>query len=207
MSTQAANNSDNLDFFSSQTAGEHTDAVNLDGLDHVFKWASETVSEGEDKRVKQARESRVRRQILDVVQQYKEQKVMAKSQDEVAYLQRRVIALLTRLQEMTEEVASVKQIMVTQYWTLQQIPVLEAQVKALKSAEYEKEAAVKDGRSSQNQSRKRLPGRHPCYCRRRKHKIVVHTKTNKRRSSSLAKPQVVAFLPPTKAINRTNHPD
>jgi len=146
VSTQAANNSDNLDFFSSQTAGEHTEAVNLDGLDHVFKWASETVSEGEDKRVKQARESRVRRQILDVVQQYKEQKVIAKSQDEVAYLQRRVIALLTRLQEMTEEVASVKQIMVTQYWTLQQIPVLEAQVKALKSAEYEKEAAVKERR-------------------------------------------------------------
>ena len=147
VSTQRANSLENLDFFSNQTPDQHNEAVNLDGLDHVFKWASETVSDNdEDKRVRQARETRMRRQVLDIVQQYKEQKVLSKSQDEVAYLQRRVIALLSKLQEVTEENANVKQIMVSQFWAVQKIPFLEAQIKSLKVVEYEKEAAVKERR-------------------------------------------------------------
>ena len=104
------------------------------------------VSEGEDERVKQAREKRVRRHVLEVVQQYREQKVVAKTQDEVAYLQRRVIALLQKLQEATEENGAIKQVMVSQYWAIQRIPALEEQVKALKNIEYEKESAIKERR-------------------------------------------------------------
>ncbi|MBU6451236.1 MAG: hypothetical protein KGS72_05635, partial [Cyanobacteria bacterium REEB67] len=125
---------------------EHAQSVSVEGLEHLFKWASDVVSEGEDERVRQAREKRVRRQVLEVVQQYREQKVVAKNQDEVAYLQRRVIALLQKLQEMTEENAAVKQIMVSQYWAIQRIPFLEEQVKALKVVEYEKESAIKERR-------------------------------------------------------------
>lgn len=140
-------NSDNLDFFASPSPAQHEGALDLAGLDHVFKWASETVSdEVEDTRLKHTRETRVRKQVLDVVQQYKEQKLLSKSQEEVTYLQRRVIALLTKMQELTEENASVKQVMVSQYWSIQRIPFLEEQIKSLKNVEFEKEAAVKERR-------------------------------------------------------------
>jgi hypothetical protein len=125
---------------------EHDQSVSVDGLEHLFKWASEVVSEGEDERVRQAREKRIRRQVLDVVQHYKEQKLLSKSSEEVTYLQRRVIALLQKLQELTEENGAIKQVMVSQYWAMQRIPALEEQVKALKRVEYEKEAAIKERR-------------------------------------------------------------
>ena len=104
------------------------------------------MSDPQDERVRQARDRRVRHQVLDVVQKYREQRVVTKSQDEVAYLQRRVIALLSKMQELTEEIAAVKQIMVSQFWAIQRIPVLEEQVRVLKVVEYEKEAAVKERR-------------------------------------------------------------
>jgi len=144
VSIHKKNTADNLDFSPNQ--GEHEDAVAVDGLEHIFKWASETVSDPQDERVRQARDRRVRHQVLDVVQKYREQRVVTKSQDEVAYLQRRVIALLSKMQEMTEENAAVKQIMVSQFWAIQRIPVLEEQVRVLKVVEYEKEAAVKERR-------------------------------------------------------------
>lgn len=146
MSTQQNNTAENLDFTPGQAPGHHQDAVAVDGLEHIFKWASEVVSDPEDERVRQARDRRVRRQVLDVVQKYREQRVLSKSQDEVTYLQRRVIALLSKLQELTEENAAVKQIMVSQYWAVQRIPALEEQVRSLKMVEFEKEAAVKERR-------------------------------------------------------------
>lgn len=146
MSTQQNNTAENLDFTPGQASGQHQDAVAVDGLEHIFKWASEVVSDPEDERVRQARDRRVRRQVLDVVQKYREQRVLSKSQDEVTYLQRRVIALLSKLQELTEENAAVKQIMVSQYWAVQRIPALEEQVRSLKMVEFEKEAAIKERR-------------------------------------------------------------
>jgi len=125
---------------------EHDQSVSVDGLEHLFKWASELVSEGEDERVRQAREKRIRRQVLDVVQHYKEQKLLSKSAEEVTYLQRRVIALLQRMQELTEENGAIKQVMVSQYWAMQRIPVLEEQIRSLRLVEYEKEAAIKERR-------------------------------------------------------------
>jgi chromosome segregation ATPase len=146
VSTQQNNTAENLDFTPGQASGQHQDAVAVDGLEHIFKWASEVVSDPEDERVRQARDRRVRRQVLDVVQKYREQRVLSKSQDEVTYLQRRVIALLSKLQELTEENAAVKQIMVSQYWAVQRIPALEEQVRSLKMVEFEKEAAIKERR-------------------------------------------------------------
>ncbi len=148
MSSQPLKTTEYPDFTTSQAPlqREHEQSVSVDGLDHLFKWASEMVSEGEDERVRNAREKRVRRQVLEVVQKYHEQKAVAKSKDEVAYLQRRVIALMQKLQEVTEENAAVKQIMVSQYWAIQRIPFLEEQIRTLKIVEFEKEAAIKERR-------------------------------------------------------------
>jgi hypothetical protein len=132
--------------FTTPEVNEHDHAVSLDGLDHIFKWASDVVSDGEDERIKVARERRVRRQVLEVVTKYQQQRLAAKTQDEIAYLQRRVIALLQKVQEITEENSAVKQIMVSQYFSIQRIPQLEFEVKQLKAIEFEREAAVTERR-------------------------------------------------------------
>lgn len=124
----------------------HDEQVALDGLEHIFRWASEVVADGEDARVKLAREKRVRRQVLEVVQKYREQKLLSKAADETAYLQRRVIALLQRLQEALEENSAIKHIMVNQYWQLARIPQLERELRDLRSVEFEREAAVTERR-------------------------------------------------------------
>ncbi|HEY9788705.1 MAG TPA: hypothetical protein V6D17_25175 [Candidatus Obscuribacterales bacterium] len=93
-----------------------------------------------------AREKRIRRQVLEMVQKYREQKLLAKANDETAYLQRRVIALLQKLQEVLEENAAIKAVMVNQYWQLARIPQLERELNAFKSIEYEREAAVTERR-------------------------------------------------------------
>jgi hypothetical protein len=132
--------------FSSNSSYQHEAAIGLDGLDHLFKWASEMVADGEDTRVRQAREKRVRREVLEVVQKAREQKIASQAMEEAAYLQRRVIALLQKMTELTEENASIKQIMVSQYYTLQRIPYLESQIKQIRTLEFEREAAVTERR-------------------------------------------------------------
>lgn len=124
----------------------HEEAVAVDGLEHIFRWASEMVADGEDARVKMAREKRVRRQVLEVVQKVREQKIIQQATDENLYLQRRVIALLQKLQEVTEENSIIKSTLVSQYYALQRIPALEEEVRQLKSLEFEKEAAVTERR-------------------------------------------------------------
>jgi hypothetical protein len=120
----------------------HEDAVALEGLDHIFKWASEVVAEGEDNRAKHAKEKRIRRQVLEMVQKYREQQILTKANEENAYLQRRVIALLQKLQEVLEENAQVKQIVVNQYWQLSRVPAMERELREYKSKECERDAAV-----------------------------------------------------------------
>ncbi|MDR3616866.1 MAG: hypothetical protein P4L53_25135 [Candidatus Obscuribacterales bacterium] len=129
-----------------QSESKHESAIDLEGLDHLFKWASEMVAEGEDNRVRQTRDKRVRREVLEVVQQARESKVVTEALDEASYLQRRVIALLQKMTEVTEENAAIKQIMVSQYYTLQRIPYLETQVKQMRTLEFERDAAVTERR-------------------------------------------------------------
>lgn len=144
MSTQS--NALHQELVNALAPGTHEEQVGLDGLEHIFRWASEVVADGEDARVRLAREKRVRRQVLEVVQKYKEQKLLAKAADETAYLQRRVIALLQKLQEVVEENAAIKHIMVTQYWQLAKIPQLERELRELRTVEFEREAAVTERR-------------------------------------------------------------
>lgn len=115
-------------------------------MDHLFKWAAEMVADGDDLRLRVAREKRVKRDVLEIVHRYHEQKAVSKSKDEIAYLQRRTIALMQRVQDLTEENAAVKQVMVSQYFALEQLQYLEIEVKRLKVLEIEKEAAVEERR-------------------------------------------------------------
>jgi hypothetical protein len=119
----------------------HNEAVTTDGLEDLFKWASNLVADGEDSRTKRTRELRIRRRVLDLIQSSKELQSQAKYAQELNYLQRRSIALLQLLAEKSEEVTATKQIMVAQYFTLQRIPQLEEEVKQLKAMTWYREEA------------------------------------------------------------------
>lgn len=129
-----------------QENNDHEDVLSLEGMDHLFKWAAEMVTDGDDLRLRLAREKRVKRDVLEIVHRYHEQKAVSKSKDEIAYLQRRTIALMQKVQELTEENSAVKQVMVSQYFALDKLQYLEAEVKRLKILEIEKEAAVEERR-------------------------------------------------------------
>ncbi len=146
MSNSEAINQDLL----TNSASQHSDALDTEGLEHIFRWASDVVAEGEDARVKIARERRVRREVLEVVQKVREQKVLKEASEETAYLQRRVIALLQKMQEVTEENSLLRQITISQYYALDRIPALEEQIKQLRGMDYEREAAVSERRYLMN---------------------------------------------------------
>jgi len=125
----------------------HEQSVDIQGLDDIFKWASDVVAVGnEDSRARLAREKRVRTQVLTFVQKAKEDKVLADANHEINYLQRRVIALLTKLQEIVDENSLLKQIMLTQLYSIQQMPAMEAEIRELKSIQCEKDSAVNERR-------------------------------------------------------------
>lgn len=119
----------------------HTETVSTDGLEDLFQWASSLVADGEDNRARRSRELRIRRRVLDLIHTTKEQEAQAKYAEELSYLQRRVIALLQLVQEKSDETNVVKQVMVAQYFALQQIPALEEEVKQLKTLTWYREEA------------------------------------------------------------------
>ena len=128
----------------------HKDNIAVAGLEDLFKWASEVVSDGEDSRVKRAREHRIRRQVLEALQLLKEQKAVKQMTEEVAYLQRRVIALLQRLQEVTEESSTVKQTLVIQCNALERIPKLEQEIERLTAIEWDMKVAREEQKELMN---------------------------------------------------------
>ncbi len=128
------------------TAQQHKESLDLGGLDDLFQWASEVVADGKESVAAAARERKIRQHVFEVIQTHRERQARAEAQDEITYLQRRVIALLAKIQEVLEENATIKEIMVTQAFSLERIPKLEHEVKRLKIAELEKEAAVAERR-------------------------------------------------------------
>ena len=119
-------------------------SIALEGLDDLFKWASETVAEGEDPRARRERDQRIRRRVMETVQHLREQQAMARSAEENAYLQRRLVAVLQKLQEYTEENSILRQIMVTQSYALAKIPALDAEIKRLGSLELHVDSARRE---------------------------------------------------------------
>jgi septal ring factor EnvC (AmiA/AmiB activator) len=110
---------------------QHQESVDLTGLEGLFQWASDVVAEGDDDRLKSVREKRIRRQVLEVIQTHREDKV---------------IALLAKLQEVTEENAACKQIMVSQSYALEKLPSIDSLSKEVKRVELERDSAVTERR-------------------------------------------------------------
>ncbi|MBX9689211.1 MAG: hypothetical protein K2X27_21055 [Candidatus Obscuribacterales bacterium] len=128
----------------------HEDSVTVNGLDDLFQWASETVAEGLDGRARRAKEQRVKRQVLNIIHRSADLQAKAKHADELAYLQRRVIALQGVLAEKSEEVANLKQVVLAQYHGLQRIPELEEKVHQLESLTWYREQAEEERKHLMN---------------------------------------------------------
>lgn len=106
----------------------------IEGLDDLFDWASETISEGLDSRQRKSRERRLKRQVLNIIHRTSEQQAKAKYADELQYMQRRVIALLSLLNEKAEEISQLKALISEQFLSLQKVPELERQIEELSAA-------------------------------------------------------------------------
>ena len=125
----------------------HEQSVDIHGLDDIFKWASDVVANGiEDHPTRLVKDREMKKRVLAVVQKVKEDKVLADANHEINYLQRRVIALLTKLQEVIDENSLLKQIMLTQLYTIQQMPAMETEIRELKAIQCEKESAISERR-------------------------------------------------------------
>ena len=72
----------------------HSNAVSVDGLEDLFRWASNMVSDGVDTRVRKAQELHLKRQIFEIISRNKDNEIHEKYSQEISYLQRRTIALL-----------------------------------------------------------------------------------------------------------------
>ena len=124
-----------------QTSVSHDDAVNVEGLEDLFKWASDMVADGSDPKTRRVREQKISRNILEVIQKNKEYEAREKYAEEISYLQKRVIALLQILTEKLDETSNLKQVIVTQYYALSRIPQLEDEVKQLQAMTWYREEA------------------------------------------------------------------
>lgn len=122
----------------------HNDAVNTQGLEDLFQWASETVTEGLDGRALKAREQRMKRQVLNIIHRSADLQAKAKHADELAYLQRRVIALQGALAERSDELTNFKQIVIAQYFSLQRIPELEEKIVQLEAKNRQQKEAEEE---------------------------------------------------------------
>ncbi len=118
-------------------ASSDTNSMSLDGLDHIFQWAQEVVSTSPDYKINSANEKRVRRQVLELIQKYKDNEQTGLLKDEVQYLQRRSIALLDKITDLLKENTKLKVDNLEQYWALQEIAVLKKENHELKLMEFE----------------------------------------------------------------------
>jgi len=122
----------------------HDESVAVQGLDDLFQWASETVAEGLDSRSRKAKDQQVRRQVLNIIHRSADLQAKAKHADELAYLQRRVIALQAVVSERTDEVSNLKQAIMVQYFGMQRIPQLEERIIQLETERLQKQKDDED---------------------------------------------------------------
>ncbi len=113
------------------------DSMSLDGLEHIFQWAKVVVSSDDENRINHSQEKRIRRQVLELIQKYKDNEQTGLLKDEVQYLQRRAIALLTKINDLQQENLKLKVDNLEQYWALQQMEALKQENHELKLIELE----------------------------------------------------------------------
>jgi hypothetical protein len=119
----------------------HSDAINTDGLEDLFAWAQDMVSDEQDFKLLKSKEKRIRKQVLELIQLNKEKEIENKYIAENSYLQRRVMALLQAIQEKQEENSALKQTMLRQQFSLQKLSELEQEVKHLRAMTWYREEA------------------------------------------------------------------
>jgi len=119
----------------------HEDAVTIDGLDDLFNWASEMVADGSDPRTRRVKEQKLRRNMLDIIQRNRELEAKEKFSEEINYLHRRVMALLQIVSEKMEENASLRHIVMSQYYALFRVANLEEEVKQLEKLTWYRDEA------------------------------------------------------------------
>lgn len=132
------------------TVDSHDEAIEVQGLEDLFQWASETVADGLDGRARRAREQRIRKQVLNVIHKSAKLQAQTKYADEIGYLNRRVIALQGVVNTRNEEVHNLKQIVLSQYFTIQRIPELEEKVVQLEASSFDKEQAEEERKHLMN---------------------------------------------------------
>jgi hypothetical protein len=120
---------------------DHDDAFDIEGLEDLFQWASETVTDANDPRVRRTREHKIRRNVLEMIQHTKEIEAREKYMDDINCLQRRVIALLQIAADKGEENNSLKQIVVSQYYALSRLSEMHEELKQLQSMTWYREEA------------------------------------------------------------------
>ncbi len=130
------NRTQSLDQF---IAINHNESLALEGLDELFHWASEVVADGQENQNAQDKEKRIRQQVLHLVEQQRREDTAKQVEVEMAYLHRRVIALLQSLVEATQETAALKQQLVMQQALLSKIPELELELAQLKANQVDRE--------------------------------------------------------------------
>jgi septal ring factor EnvC (AmiA/AmiB activator) len=119
----------------------HDDAVDIEGLEDLFQWASEAVTDANDPRTRRTRDHKIRRNVLEMIQHTKEIEAREKYSEEVNYLQRRVIALLQVVSDKMEENHSLKQIVLTQYIALSRLADIQEELKQLQAMTWYREEA------------------------------------------------------------------
>ena len=124
----------------------HAEAVNVQGMEDLFQWASETVADGLDGRQRRAREQMIKRQVLNIVHRTADSQAQAKYVNELAYMQRRVIALQGALLDAQQEMSNLKQSVVAQYVGMQRIPELEEKIILLEMQNVQREKAEQERR-------------------------------------------------------------
>lgn len=144
---------------SHQNESAHNFAVDVQGLDDLFQWASEMVSDGTDGRTRRAKDVRMKQQVLKIIHRNAGLAAHAEYQAELAYLHRRTIALQAQLLEKSEELTVTKQIMISQYCELQKVPQLEEKIVQLEAEARKFDQAAMEARKkaddSENEARKK----------------------------------------------------
>lgn len=124
-----------------QPVTNHEDAINVDGLEDLFHWASEMVADGADPRARRTREQKLRRNVLEIIQKNKEIEAREVYAEEVDYLQKRVMALLQIISEKLEQNSSLQLVIVTQFFALSRVAQLEDEVKQLQAMTWYRDEA------------------------------------------------------------------
>jgi len=124
----------------------HQNAITTDGLEDLFDWASQMVADRNVVRAGRSNDQKIRRNVLQMIQHSKEVEAGIKYTEEIRYLQQRVIALLQILTEKVEEIGSLKQILLTQYFVFARVGQLEEEVKQLKAMTWYREEAEAERR-------------------------------------------------------------